>query len=160
MRAEEKKITVNAVAGQTESADAGQVSRNGWEWVVNGMLGDQSNALGHEIANECIYINIKSNKLSEMIQQPVYLQITLWIACTHAAELECKLQNQTSVMDHLTSFDGSVSWGHVRLLIFHNSPVKTHAHHIHLSFSFTENTQTKHISDTFQTPPRAIWLRG
>lgn len=28
-------------------------------------------------------------------------------------------------MDPLTSFDGSVSWGHVGLLIFHNSPVKT-----------------------------------
>lgn len=54
MRAEEKKITVSAVAGQTESAHTGQVSRNGWEWVVNGMLGDQSNALGHEIAIEYI----------------------------------------------------------------------------------------------------------
>lgn len=56
MRAEEKKITVNAVAGQTESADAGQVSRNGWEWVVNSMLGDQSNALGREIPIEYKYI--------------------------------------------------------------------------------------------------------
>lgn len=28
-------------------------------------------------------------------------------------------------MDHLTSFEGGVTWGHVGLLIFHNSPFKT-----------------------------------
>lgn len=67
MRAEEKKITVNTVAGQTESADAGQVSRNGWEWVVNGMLGDQSNALGHEIAIEYTYIYIYKHEKQQII---------------------------------------------------------------------------------------------
>lgn len=152
---------VNAVAGQTVSwCRAGEQKRVGVgsEWHA----GRSEQCFGAWNSYQ-MYLYIYKHKKQQMIwndSTASLLQITLWIACTHATELECKLQNQTSVMDHLTSFDGSVSWGHVRLLIFHNSPVKTHAHHTHLSFFFTENTQTKHISDTFQTPPRAIWLRG
>lgn len=58
---------------------------------------------------------------------------------------KCNVQNETSV-DPLTSFDGGVSWGHVGLLIFHNSPVKTlggltHTY-THLSPSHTYKPQT------------------
>lgn len=38
---EGKEIIANTVT-ERHSADAGQVSRRGWEWVQNCMLGDQN----------------------------------------------------------------------------------------------------------------------
>lgn len=59
---------------------------------------------------------------------------------THAAGLLCRVKP-------LTSFNGGVNGGHVRLFIFHNCPVKTQGGptHTYTHLSRTHaNTQTNH----------------
>lgn len=84
----------------------------GWEWHA-GRLVQRARDRKQWLQNKLD----KSNHI-------IWHQPPCWGIAVQLVHLPCSSLNGICTMDSLTSFDGGVSWGHVGLLIFHNSPVK------------------------------------